>query len=112
MGAAFAVPAVAVSAVPVAAPAVAPVVAPVAVLAPAPVPAPAPVAPPPRLATPAEVLSELHQQRDGSRRVVATVRPGFAQRTPALRATPEFAAATAGIMRSLAQAMVPAGGAP
>ena len=45
-------------------------------------------------------------------RVVATVRPGFAQRTPALRATPEFAAATAGIMRSLAQAMVSAGGAP
>jgi ABC-type taurine transport system ATPase subunit len=45
-------------------------------------------------------------------RVVATVRPGFAQRTPALRATPEFAAATADIMRSLAQAMVPAGGAP
>ena len=44
--------------------------------------------------------------------VVATVGPGFAQRTPALRATPEFAAATAGIMRSLAQAMVPAGGAP
>jgi hypothetical protein len=35
------------------------------------VPAPAP---PPRKATPAEILTELHGQRDGSRRVVATVR--------------------------------------
>ena len=58
MGAAFAAP------VAVAAP----------VIAPLPAPAPAAPAPPPKPATPAEVLAELHQQRDGSRRVVATVR--------------------------------------
>ncbi len=62
MNAAFAVPSVAV-AVPVVAAVVVPVAAPV--IAPA---------PPPRVATPAEILAELHKQRDGSRRVVATAR--------------------------------------
>ena len=78
MGAAFAVPAVAVSAVPSSAVATATATATAA--APAPLPAPVaaavspPAPPPPRAATPAEVLGELHQQRDGSRRVVATAR--------------------------------------
>lgn len=59
MGAAFAVPNVAVAlAVPSTMPSLVPVSVPVAV--------------PP--ATPAEILSELHQQRDGARRVVATSR--------------------------------------
>ena len=57
MGAAFAVPAA--STLPISPPAT---------------PAPAPNAQPARVAAPAEVLNELHQQRDGSRRVVATVR--------------------------------------
>ena len=90
MGAAFAVPAVAVGAastLPAAAvAAVAPVLGPAVAAAPAPAPAPVlsaapapallplPSAQPSRVATPAEVLNELHQQRDGSRRVVATVR--------------------------------------
>ena len=39
----------------------------------APVPAPAP-APPLRVATPAQILAELHQQRNGARRVIATLR--------------------------------------
>ncbi|MDO9092444.1 MAG: caspase family protein [Rubrivivax sp.] len=65
MGAAFVAPA------PVVVPAVVPVVVPVVTPPPAPVlPPPAP----PRVANPAEILAELHQQRDGSRRVVATVR--------------------------------------
>ncbi len=66
MGAAFAEPVAA------AAPVTASLPAPI----PAPAPAPAPPAAvlPPRPATPAEVLDELHQQRDGSRHVVATVR--------------------------------------
>ena len=60
MGAAFAVPTV---------------VLPVSAPSPAPIPAPNPAPPPAaRRATPAEVLTELHQQRDGARRVVATAR--------------------------------------
>ena len=39
-------------------------------------------------------------------RVVEVIEPGFAERTPALRATPEFARVTAGILRSLSAAMV------
>ena len=66
MGAAFAAPVVAPVAV--AAPAAVPVQQPVAA------PVAAPVQPPPRQASPAEILTELHQQRDGARRVVATVR--------------------------------------
>ena len=46
-------------------------VVPVATVA---VPAPAPTPVPVKVATPAEILTELHQQRDGARRVVATVR--------------------------------------
>jgi hypothetical protein len=46
--------------------------APATLAAPAATPAPPPA--PPRLATPAEVLTELHGQRDGKRRVVATAR--------------------------------------
>ena len=65
IGAAFAAPVAVVS--PVAAAVAAPIVAPIA----APWPPPALAA---RPATPAAILSELHQQRDGSRRVVATVR--------------------------------------
>ncbi len=76
MGAAFAAPAVAVGAattLPAAAVAtVAPVLVPAVAAAPA--PSHSPGAQPARVATPAEVLHELHQQRDGSRRVVATVR--------------------------------------
>ena len=67
MGAAFAVPAVVV-AVPSPVPVSLPVSLPVLVPAPAPTPTPA------RMATPAEILTELHQQRDGARRVVATSR--------------------------------------
>jgi hypothetical protein len=87
MSAAFAVPSVSLPVAPPTAPASAPAaaapVAPTAVVAVAPVqpPAPpvapppaAPPAPPPRVATPAEILAELHSQRDGSRRVVATAR--------------------------------------
>ena len=70
MGAAFAVPAVTVSAVPTVAAAVATAAAPALL----PTPVRPPAAPPAHVATPAEVLGELHQQRDGSRRVVATVR--------------------------------------
>jgi NitT/TauT family transport system ATP-binding protein len=39
-------------------------------------------------------------------RVVGCIEPGFASRTPALRATPEFAAATASLLQMLAQSMV------
>lgn len=90
MGAAFAVPAVAVGTAPAggsiaataatAAPVATVSTAPTAVAAtPTPAPTPAPAqparpAPPQRLATPAEILSELHEQRDGSRRVVAAAR--------------------------------------
>jgi hypothetical protein len=86
MGAAFAEPVVLAG--PLTAPVSAPVAAPVAmavampgaaaVAAPMALPAPAPVPPvaaaPARPSSPAEILAELHQQRDGSRRVVATVR--------------------------------------
>ncbi len=44
-------------------------------------------------------------------RVVARVEPGFGTRSAALRATPEFAATTAELMRALAAGMVEAGGA-
>ena len=78
MGAAFVAPAVSVAA-PTAPPSPPPqLVATAPDVAPPPAPpAPpaAPAAPPPvRAATPAEILAELHSQRDGSRRVVATVR--------------------------------------
>lgn len=43
-------------------------------------------------------------------RVVATIEPPFAARTPALRATPEFAAVSAELLRTLESAMI-AGGA-
>jgi len=39
-------------------------------------------------------------------RVVGCIKPGFASRTPALRATPEFAASTASLLQMLAQSMV------
>ena len=39
-------------------------------------------------------------------RVVGCIEPGFASRTPALRATPEFAAATASLLQMLARSMV------
>ena len=39
-------------------------------------------------------------------RVVGCIEPSFAERTPALRATPEFAAATASLLQMLAQSMV------
>ena len=64
MGEAFAAPVALASPSPVAAPVAQPVAAPFA----------APAPPPPRQASPAEILAELHQQRDGARRVVATVR--------------------------------------
>ena len=44
-------------------------------------------------------------------RVVEVFEPGFGARTPALRAAPEFAAATARLLQHLASAMVLAGGA-
>lgn len=66
MGAAFVAPAAAPAFAPPAAALVTPV------LAPAPTPGAAP--PPAGAASPAEILAELHRQRDGSRRVVATVR--------------------------------------
>ena len=44
-------------------------------------------------------------------RVVARVEPAFARRTPALRATPEFAATSAEILRALAEAMMARGAA-
>lgn len=75
MGAAFAVPAAAASTLSALPPAT---LSPAAAVAPATATVPvipvAPAAPPSRVASPAEVLGELHQQRDGSRRVVATVR--------------------------------------
>ena len=43
-------------------------------------------------------------------RVVEVVEPRFAARTPALRASPEFAAVTARLLQHLASAMVAAGG--
>lgn len=52
------------------APVAAPAPAPVPVPAPAPAPSPAPA----RVATPAEILAELHAQRDGGRAVTATSR--------------------------------------
>lgn len=78
MGAAFAEPVAlagplaAPVAMPGAVPGAVPVATPVALSAPAPLP-PVAVAPA-RPSSPAEILAELHQQRDGSRRVVATVR--------------------------------------
>lgn len=59
--------------VPVPAPAPAPVAAAPVTPVPAPLPAPAPSAPA-RVATPAEILAELHAQRDGGRAVVASAR--------------------------------------
>ena len=71
------VPAAPVAA-PVAAPAVAPPVAapPIVATAPtaAPAPTPAPAPAPARVATPAEILAELHAQRDGGRAVTAVSR--------------------------------------
>ncbi len=55
---------------PLSAPITAPITAPLSAPLAAPLAAPAPA----RLATPAEILTELHQQRDGARRVVATTR--------------------------------------
>ena len=46
----------------------------------------------------------------GAWRVVEVVEPRFAARTPALRASPEFAAVTARLLQHLASAMVAAGG--
>ena len=78
MGAAFAVPTVAVAPVAVAAVSPSLVGTPAPVRPPAlqaaPQAAPQPTPAPARTATPAEILAELHQQRDGARRVVATTR--------------------------------------
>ena len=93
MGAAFvpaapaAVPVVMAEPAPAPTPAPAPLPVPLAASAPAPVtvpvaapdtalvaPPPPPVAAPPRIASPAAILAQVHGQREGSRRVVATLR--------------------------------------